>query len=241
MFYLYGLVDTGMTPVPQVTGLESEPVFLIECGKLSAAVSRLSRGWPVAERTNAVRHFEVLQSFMEAGAILPFRFGAAFTSAARLRSHIESRRDDYEAQLQKLRGKAEFNVAVAPCGEEFQETPSIGAANECAGPGARYLSGRLAVALETRSRQSQAQKIAQLIASALGPKFETDTPRPDPAGGKSAVSIACLVPAPRIACFSTRLSILMAACPQLSISCTGPWPPFSFVTAPEPDSHPGAH
>ncbi len=241
MLYLYGLVDTEMTPAPRVTGLESEPVFLIECGKLAAAVSRLSSGWPVADRMNAVLHFEVLQSFMDLGAILPLRFGAAFTSVAHLRSHIESRRDEYEAQLQKLHGKAEFNVAVSPCGEEFEETPLIGATNEFAGPGARYLSGRLAMALETRNRQSQAQKVAHIITSALGPKFETDTPRPDPAGGKLAVSIAFLVPMRRIACFSARLSILMAACPKLSISCTGPWPPYSFVTPPAPDSRLGAH
>ncbi len=240
MLYLYGLVDTGMAPAPQVTGLEGEPVFLIEGGKLAAAVSRLNRGWPVADRMNAVLHFEVLQSFIDRGRILPLRFGAAFTSVAHLRSHIESRRDEYEAQLQKVRGKAEFSVAVSPCGEEFQETPPIGVGNEFAGPGARYLSGRLAMALETRSRHSQAQKVAQMITSALGPKFETDTPRPDPAGGKFAVSIAFLVPVRRIACFTARLSILVAACPKLAISCTGPWPPFSFVT-PAPDSQLGPH
>ncbi len=240
MLYLYGLVNSGMTPAPQVTGLESEPVFLMDCGGLAAAVSKLNRGWPGAERTNAVLHFEVLQSFVDMGAILPLRFGAAFTSAERLRSHVESRRDEYEAQLQRLRGKAEFNVAFSPFEEEFQEAPPIAATNECAGPGARYLSGRLATAVKARSRQSQAQKAAHSIASALGPRFDTGAPRPDPAGG-NAVSIAVLVPVQLIACFTTRLSILMAACPKLSISCTGPWPPFSFVTPLVPNSQPGPH
>ncbi len=240
MLYLYGLVDTAMAPAPRVAGLEGQPVFLIGCDKLAAAVSRLDRGWPAADWANVVLHFEVLQSFMDLGAILPLRFGAAFSNVDRLRSHIDSRRDAYEAQLQKLRGKAEFNIAVSPCEEEFQETPPIGAMNEFSGPGTRYLSGMLAAALETRRRQSQAQKIADLITSALGPKFEADAPKPDAAGGKFGVSIAFLVPVQRIACFTTRLSILMAAYPKLSISCTGPWPPFSFVTA-APHSQLGPH
>ena len=47
--------------------------------------------------------------------------------------------------------------------------------------------------------------------------------------GNAAVSESYLVPRDAVAPFADQLKALQAENPGLSISCTGPWGPYSFV------------
>jgi hypothetical protein len=77
-------------------------------------------------------HNDLLTSALADGVVVPFRFGTTFAGRAALEAWVERHRHPLELELDRLRGKAEWNVeAIAP------ERP---------GGGERYLEQRLATA-----------------------------------------------------------------------------------------------
>jgi len=76
-------------------------------------------------------HNDLLVTALEAGVVVPFRFGTAFADRETLDAWLERHRPQLSVELERLRGKAEWSVeTVAP------ELPS----------GDRYLEQRLATA-----------------------------------------------------------------------------------------------
>jgi hypothetical protein len=78
------------------------------------------------------RHNDLLTAALADGVVVPFRFGTTFADQGALDAWLERHRFPLELELERLRGKAEWNVeAIAP------ERPA----------GERYLEERLATAV----------------------------------------------------------------------------------------------
>jgi hypothetical protein len=87
-------------------------------------------------------HNDLLTAALADGVVVPFRFGTTFADRAALEAWVERNQLPLELELERLRGKAEWNVeAVAP------ERPS----------GERYLEQRLATAVlpDVRARLAE--------------------------------------------------------------------------------------
>ena len=100
------------------------------------------------------------------------------------------------------------------------------------GRGSAYLWARLASERETRDRQRANLRLVreayELLAShANASKLDN---APDDRHGTSA---AFLVPRECIESFGKVVGEVANAHPELALLCTGPWPPYSFVSAGE--------
>jgi len=105
-------------------------------------------------------HNDLLTSALADGVVVPFRFGTTFADQAALEAWVERHRASLEVELERLRGKSEWNVeTVAP------ERPT----------GERYLEHALATAVlpdvRTRLAEVAAERSgdAYLVANDLQP------------------------------------------------------------------------
>jgi hypothetical protein len=84
-------------------------------------------------------HNELLLEALEAGAVVPFRFGTTFPDRAALDDWLEQHREALESELERLRGTAEWSV------EPVGRMPEVGAAE--------YLGARLATTVKPGLRE----------------------------------------------------------------------------------------
>jgi hypothetical protein len=83
--------------------------------------------------------------------------------------------------------------------------------------------------METRlaRRQERAAAVEQTLVPLKTYALGSRTTRVASDGGDLTASY--LVRVCEVECFADRVSALARAQPELSLSCTGPWPPYSFV------------
>lgn len=87
-------------------------------------------------------HNELLLGALEEGAVVPFRFGTTFPDRAALDAWLERHRDTLSAELERLRGTAEWSV------EPIGRLPEVDAAE--------YLGARLATTVRPGLREQLA-------------------------------------------------------------------------------------
>jgi hypothetical protein len=84
-------------------------------------------------------HNELLLRALEEGAVVPFRFGTTFPDSAALEGWLDRHRDALSAELERLRGTAEWSV------EPVGRMPEVDAAE--------YLGARLATTVKPGLRE----------------------------------------------------------------------------------------
>lgn len=161
----------------------------------------------------AIRHQEVLEQLMEAGPVLPLRFGRVFAGEAALSACIARQHQPIAA----------FFDRGARCGA-LREWSLIGELL----PGGRSDEVR-AAALE----------IMELGVLAIEHRELELPPRRDD-GPVVALRFALLVPAARVAELLQRLEERESELQErgLVLEARGPWPPFSFSPALDPEDSP---
>jgi hypothetical protein len=172
------------------------------------------------------RHQEAISAIAGAADILPARFGLEFSNDLSLRSHIESRRTALRADFQRLRGKQEWGIKVFALASAPLPTKKFRTGKE-------YLQAKSALSRPaSRFPDPALSKFADALESISDQVAE---------GGKFAAARRDLE-------FHKVLLLKRSDRPKLEalirkfskkwkgrkrVECTGPWPPFSFVTRTE--------
>ena len=113
-------------------------------------------------------HNELLIGALEEGAVVPFRFGTTFPDRAALEAWLERHSDALSAELERLRGTAEWSV------EPVGSVPEVGAAE--------YLGARLA----TTVRPGLRERLAAASEDAAGDAYLVSRARQDEFGAAVA-------------------------------------------------------
>lgn len=148
---------------------------------------------------------------MREGPTLPARFGTTFASDGALQSAVERAGDRLRRQLQRVRGCVELAVRVG-----LPERPDTAPRD-----GRRYLEEKLA-----DQRELDAISAATLAPLAkLAVQARRDQSRPD----GNVVRASYLVREDQVERFAGEVRLISASHTELWLSCTGPWPPYSFA------------
>jgi hypothetical protein len=168
------------------------------------------------------RHESVVEELMRGGSALPMRFGSVLADDDAVRTTLHEREDELAAGLDHVRGAVELGVRVLwePDSEEIA-VPGAGPPDADAGAGTAYLLRRLG---HTRRSQELADEVHQPLA-----EIARDSSRRLLATPRLLLSGAYLVDDEGVGAFGTRVEELDDRLEDLSILCTGPWPPYSFV------------
>ena len=163
-----------------------------------------------------LKHAEVVEHLLDRSrAVLPARFDRPLAGKEELNAAVSAAAPDLERSLRRVRGCVELGLrVVAPSAEPVPK----------GGSGAEYMHARLAE--ERRRRRLLDELDAQLTRLS-----EATTPARSSGGGAFVTSY--LVAAGNVPAFRKAVDALQEAHRELTIVCTGPWPPYSFGTGVE--------
>jgi Gas vesicle synthesis protein GvpL/GvpF len=202
VIWLYAICEDPERPLPAGTGLEDAPVEGVRGDDLLAVVTRHDEA-PAEPTPDAFwAHARVVERTMADRAVLPMRFASTLANDAAVTETLEARRQEFHAALDRVRGRVEVAVRAAqPRGEE--RTPTTGR---------EYLEAKLR---DTRGLHEPLSSLAVAARHRSGPG--------------EVLRAAYLIEEENLPPFRSAVERLQRAHPEVSILCTGPWPPYSFV------------
>ena len=220
MIHLYGVVEE-LEALPPVAGVGAGPLERCRVEGLDLVVSREARDGGEVTQAALLSHANVVEELMaRSGAVLPARFGHAFTDEKELADAVRTKAAGLARTLNLVRGCLEFGLRVLG-GDSAAENGSGQLS------GRDYMQARLAV---ERGRRRLARELHEPLAelSRASARF----------GGASSdlLQSAYLVPRQDADAFCDGVRRLEAAHPDLTIVCTGPWPPYTFAANGEADA-----
>lgn len=216
-------------PDPDLPGINGAPVRLIEFGPLGLWVSEGEARPATAERLG--EHDRVVRDALRTATPLPIRYGAGdFPSEAAAREALAARAEEFAGALARLAGRVEMGVRVdwerpAASPREGVGEPSSGAAPQ---GGRAYLEGRREALREREALRSAAEEALDRVLRQMAlddlPIERTLLPQPGTAG-----IVAHLVRREDVKSYCSAVDRAGDALPDLRITPTGPWAPYSFT------------
>lgn len=113
--YVYALMraeDPSGFDFPAVDAPDAE-VRSLGCGPVQAVVSSIEDAEILSTRRNMLTHARALENLMEAGPILPMRFGLITTTPDQIRSTVVQHADRLRSMLDDLEGCVEMGVKIS--------------------------------------------------------------------------------------------------------------------------------
>lgn len=208
MIYLYAIAEAD-AELPEGVGLDDEPLDLVTAGAIAGVCSRHACSAFDPEPAALWRHDQVVEAAMSSGAVLPARFGTTFGDADALRAALERDSGRLRHALEDVRGCVELAVRVS------LPVPALASPRS----GQEYVHGEL-----TRRRERRAAADRTLVPlEAHSVRSRTGRAEQD------NLTASYLVRADAVDAFAEQVRALARRHSELALSCTGPWPPYSFV------------
>jgi hypothetical protein len=213
---------------PEAVGVDGAPVRGVPCGSVSCVVSEHDET-PAASPERVRAHNAVITACMDRRVTpVPLRFGQAVADEAALREGIGRDVARWTSLLATFAGHAEYGVRVD---REASERPE--AVREmhpaAANPGTHYMAALARKHAAAADRRMEGERIAALILERAGDTVRDSRVDSGPAAG-SVVSVAHLVAWERATSYHAAVAAVRDVEPALTFRCSGPWPPYSFVT-----------
>jgi hypothetical protein len=229
MIYVYA-ITAGAPPkesLDGVAGLADAPLAARTVGEIGAVYSGIEQA-PSPARENILRHEQAVETLMQAGPLLPARFGTVLRDGARLDHLLTINHDRLAAGLDRVRGCVELGVRVmwGAAGAEVDE--SADEPSPDATTGTAYLMARAAQERRRRSTEARAGELAANLNRLLRPCAKDGVVRVLPSP-RFVMAAAYLVPRDQTGEFRDRVNEAGASFETLRLLCSGPWPPYHFV------------
>lgn len=210
MIYLYAITGPMRGELEGV-GLDGAPLQVLPIGSLSAVYSVHEDGCDIrADGDTCWAHERAVEAVMwSQDAALPARLGTTFSDLDELSTAVGRDAAALEQRLAQVSGCVELAVRIDPL------IPRDGQA----ATGRQYL-------LEKLSVQRHIQALAESGLSALDDVALAW--KVAEASATRSLSISYLVPMGDVERFSGAVERLQEDRPELHLSCTGPWAPYSF-------------
>jgi Gas vesicle synthesis protein GvpL/GvpF len=206
MIHVYAFAEQ-LEDLPPVDGLDGAPLERVRVDDVDAVFSRRTAETSRDSlRSDAVAHGEVVEALTSRAAVIaPVRFGELVSDESALAQSLRDRLPALRRAFDRVRGCVEVAVRVHDRAEPVADRPTSGAA---------YMRSRAAA--ESERRESVDELHRQLKAVARDARIDR-------------ASAAFLVPASRLDDVRRTVDGFAASHPDLTLVCTGPWAPFSFV------------
>ena len=211
MIYLYAITEP-LVPAPRCAGLGDAEVQVLRVAEVAGLYSRHEQLDVRPEPELLWRHEQVVEAAMGAGPTLPVRFGTTFADERALASSLEREGERLSRRLDRVRGCVELAVRVG----RVESPPHTAPAHD----GREYVASKL-----ERLRRQQA-----IVRDTLRPLGDLAVQARHANSGSEdeVVCASYLVQRDHVTRFSESVTHLAERNPELWLSCTGPWPPYSF-------------
>ncbi len=214
--YIYGVTDT-VDPTPlQVSGIQGERPRFIDIETLRILVSDYTGTSIIPTKESALSHERVVEALMDQATPLPFRFGSV-VSEEKLREFVRSNQSRLKTSLEQVRGCVEMGLKIIVAAVEPEAQPSTGT---------DFLRAR-------KQSRLQERNVASWVESAVAGAVRRSDVSSVEGTVRPVVRIAHLVPRPLLGDYRSRVDELVQRRTDHRFLRSGPWPPYSFVAAPD--------
>ena len=235
--YLYAITDRPDLSVPAEPGLEGTSLFSLTYQDIAAVVSPLTAARVPPMEDNLWRHEAIVEALMADRAVLPVRFGTVLSNKAAVQDVLVAYYAGFVASLDRVRGRVELglrvlwddNLQIA----DSSQRPSAISHQPSATSGRAYLMARLEEERQSRAQRQRAEALAEELHAPLA-RLAAESTQQVLVTPRLLLTAAYLVERDRVTAFRLEVDAFSAAYPALRFLCTGPWPPYSFVTATVP-------
>ena len=229
--YLYALVgETPARPLP--SGIAREPLRLIDCDGVLAAVGEMAATPPL--EADALRgHDAAVRALSGDAGLLPARFGSVLRDEEELRAALRPRAAALRAALERVRGCEQMTLRMAWGGQESGSngsnertgtaTAAVTATDNSHGPGTRYLARRRAEQESARAMPEVARLLDAVADLVREERLESHRRPP------LIASAYHLVARGSLEAYRARLDAAAAREGDLHVTVSGPWPPYAFA------------
>jgi hypothetical protein len=240
VLYLYGITQSKPHDVSALIGVDRfAPIEAVDCGGIFCWISRVSAldfeknlasnmenlDW-LAE--TSVAHQRVISAISRLTDILPTRFGTVFRTEDTLCKHIRKRVRGLKKDFERIKGADEWGIKVFNLQPVALPMPEVHTGKD-------YLKAKSALLPSRKPKATQRDYLVQFEQALADVATET-APAGNVSRGQRGLS------------FQTSLLVKRAKRKRLEsvlekfarewarerrIECTGPWPPYSFVSRPD--------
>lgn len=239
VLYFYGITESRPEYSIQQPGVDLQSkIEAIDCEGLNCWISRVSSGefekdlaanmenldWLA---TASVAHQRAISAIAREAEILPARFGTVFRGEESLRKHIRAHTREIRQDLERIKGADEWGIKVFAAKAAPAPVPQVHSGKD-------YLKAKAAQLPSKRSRNENNGDFAE-FENALGKvALETATAGSVSSGQRGLRFQTSLLvkrkDRKKLESVLKKFSERWAEARQ--IECTGPWPPYSFVSRP---------
>ncbi len=211
------------TPLAGVSGLFGNQAFLFPASDLAVIVSEHDlEDTKRLDQQAAKDHARVIAECFAHSTVLPFRFGTTFQDDDALRRSVRSNQRHFQANVERLRGKAEMHLKVL-----VDDTcPGNSCRDMTVGQG--YLTSLRESASRQRERQSRARALSVQVHRMFLPIAEEITCK-RMESGKMLLDIAHLIDNRTVERYQNKYSSATLQMKECHMQLSGPWPPYHFV------------
>jgi len=218
MIYLYAVTELAPQGFRGL-GLDGTPVLTLACGSVHLAYSVHESGFEPPVVPEALwAHEGIVDELLEGGPVVPFRYGTTLPDRAAAEAYLAREQDQFTRTLAALRGRVELAVRLA-VPESAESTAEEGSASDdgsASDSGSAYLSARVS------ERRAHDEVLAPLASLAVARRQRDG-------GSARMIRASYLVASDDVERFASVVRRLQESHPELTLSCTGPWAPYSFV------------
>jgi len=218
-------LDHHRKPVPMQiqVGVLGNQVFLYPASDFAVIVSEHNPEQNLDQKS-AVDHARVIADCFKHSTVLPFRFGTIFSDDDALRRSVRSNQRQFNANVERLRGKAEMHLKVVM--EDGGANSPKYLSSPCVGK--EYLSRLRETAVLQRDRQTRAKAVFVQVHRMFSPLEEEITCRHTD-NGKMLLDIAHLIDHGSVVRYQNKYSCASQSMRDCQMMLSGPWPPYHFV------------
>lgn len=216
MLYLYAILEAPGPRGGFPDGIGGGSLEFVDAEGLACAVSVIDSAMLAPEPEQVLRHQQVVDALMERQPVLPLRFGTLAQDVCACQRLLAHRGADLRAQFDRVRDRVEYAVRITGLPEPAapDEVPGRG-------PGAAYLRqiARRARGWPASNAAFPHDSLAHHAAEKL--LWPRSDAQPD-------LRASFLVARDKAADFLADVAAFQRLRPDLGLSVTGPWPPYSF-------------
>ena len=229
--YIYCITGTLQKPIKEMMiGLENAAVRTVQYREITAIISEVMMAQIPVSNESVLRHAAVIEAVRKEQSVLPMRYSSVFKDDAGVIEFLKNRYAVFISDLDRLQDKMEMGLRIIMKNTVQNKDDEELSDEKCSSnPGIDYLQQKRAYYASLDENDARVKEIVKTCHAQFEDicvEFKRDTH----SSFLQGVSLNYLIHKDFINEFKNRFNDLKSGLSELHFLCSGPWPPYHFVS-----------
>ena len=228
--YLYCITRKLYKPLINVAGIENAAVRTVQYREITAIISEIMMAQIPVSNESVLRHAAVIEAIQKEQTVLPMKYSSVFKDDAGVIEFLKNRYAVFISDLDRLQDKMEMGLRIIMKNTVQNKDDEELSDEKCSSnPGIDYLQQKRAYYASLDENDARVKEIVKTCHAQFEDicvEFKRDTH----SSFLQGVSLNYLIHKDFINEFKNRFNDLKSGLSELQFLCSGPWPPYHFVS-----------